>query len=128
MKKPAAIVAHHQPPHASLSTYVVGFLLSLYLTLTAYWFTVHHALSTTNLVAAIIGLAILQFLVQVWFFLHIGRESSPRWNLLMFGFMLLTVCIVVFGSLWIMANLDYHHKGSPEEVNNSIIRDEGVEP
>ena len=122
MKKPAAIVAHHQPPHATLPTYLIGFLLSLYLTFIAYWLTVHHSLSTSYLAAAIIGLALLQFFVQAWYFLHIGCERKPRWNLLIFSFMILTVLILVIGSLWIMANLDYHHQMSPQE----IIKDEGV--
>lgn len=122
MKKPAAIVAHHQPPHATLPTYLIGFLLSLYLTFIAYWLTVHHSISTSYLAAAIIGLALLQFFVQAWYFLHIGRERKPRWNLLIFSFMILTVLILVIGSLWIMANLDYHHQMSPQE----IIKDEGV--
>jgi len=122
----------HKPilttPHAKLSTYIIGFLLSLYLTLTAYWLTVHGALSRDTLIAAILGLAVIQFFVQAFFFLHIGKESKPRWNLLVFGFMLLIVLIVVIGSLWIMANLEYHHDVTPAELNNSIIEDEVAQP
>lgn len=114
-------------PHATLSTYVIGFVFSLYLTLTAYWFTTNNALSEQLLIAMIISLAIVQFFIQAWFFLHIGKEARPRWNLLIFSFMIMVVAILVGGSLWIMANLDYHHKMSPAETSNKIIRDEGID-
>lgn len=114
-------------PHPALSTYVIGFIFSLYLTLTAYWFSVNHALSERTLVVMVVCLAIIQFFVQAWFFLHIGKESKPRWNLLIFGFMIMVVAILVVGSLWIMANLDYHHNLSSEETNSKIIRDEGID-
>ena len=114
-------------PHATLSTYVTGYLLSLFLTLTAYWFTVNHTLSEKSIMAWIIGLAVIQFFVQAWFFLHIGKETKPRWNLLIFSFMIMVVAILVGGSLWIMANLDYHHKMAPAETNIKIIHDEGID-
>jgi cytochrome o ubiquinol oxidase subunit IV len=41
------------------------------------------------------------------FFLHLGRETRPRWKLAVFLFMLGVILILVFGSLWIMTNLNY---------------------
>lgn len=127
MKKPPPVVSHHTPPHATPAGYVVGFSLSLYLTIVAYWLTVHRSFDAYFLGVAIITLALMQFCVQAWFFLHIGRESRPRWNLLIFSFMVLAVAIIVIGSLWIMANLDYHHSLSPADTNQEIIKDEGVQ-
>ena len=49
-----------------------------------------------------------QFFTQLLFFLHLGRETKPRWKLLVFLFMTMIVAILVFGSLWIMYNLNYH--------------------
>ena len=99
----------------SLGTYVSGYVLSLYLTLVAYLLVVRHTFSTTTLLIAIIGLALVQFLVQLLCFLHLGKETGPRWKLLMFAFMVVVVAILVFGSLWIMANLNY--RMTPDQVN-----------
>lgn len=108
--------------------YVIGFGLSIYLTMTAYLMVVNHLFNGWVLVAAIVGLALIQLVVQLVFFLHLGRD---RWNLVIFLFMLMVVVIVVAGSLWIMANLDYHHgheHGTPDQTNQFIIKDEGFKP
>lgn len=114
-----------------LSAYIFGFALSLYLTITAYWLTVNDIFQPTTFMVAILTLALLQFSIQVIFFLHIGEEAKPRWNLTTLLFMLLVVAIVVIGSLWIMDNLSYHHGGhgdmSPKETDQYIIKDEGIE-
>lgn len=114
-----------------ISAYIFGFALSLYLTLTAYWLTVNGMFQPTTFMVAIMALALLQFAIQVIFFLHIGEESKPRWNLTTLCFMMLIVAIVVVGSLWIMDNLSYHHgshdTATPEQTDQYIIKDEGIE-
>lgn len=99
----------------TLKTYVTGFIWSIGLTLIAYALVVHHALSATTLTAAIIGLALVQFMIQLLFFLHLGRETKPRWKLFVFLFMVMVVLILVFGSLWIMNNLNY--RMTPQQIN-----------
>ena len=118
----------HEAGHGSLRSYLVGFVLSLALTLTAYFLVVDHVLSGAALLAAILVLAITQLVVQLIFFLHLARESHPRWNLTVFGFMLVVLVILVFGSLWIMKNLNYHTDMTPEQTDEFIIQDEGVQP
>jgi cytochrome o ubiquinol oxidase operon protein cyoD len=94
--------------HSPFNAYLVGFLLSIVLTLVAYLFVVNHILAGWILFAAIIILAFVQLLVQLIFFLHLGQESKPRWNLL---FLLSTISIIltiVLASLWIMNHLNYN--------------------
>lgn len=98
-----------------LLSYVLGFVLSVILTLDAYLLVVSNALSGGALVAAVVGLALVQLVVQLLFFLHIDRGPGARWNIAMFLFMLLVVFIVVGGSLWIMNNLDYNMMPSEME-------------
>ena len=98
--------------------YVSGFVLSIAFTLEAYYLVAHRALSKWSLAAAIAGLAIVQFLVQLVFFLHLGRELRPRWKLVALLFMLGVVMIIVFGSLWIMNNLNYHM--TPQQMNQYL--------
>ncbi len=101
-------VNEHGASNGSLVSYTIGFALSILFTLAAYYVVVHNIFARRGAVAIIVGLAVAQLLVQLIFFLHLGKESKPRWNLMVFYFMLLVVGIVVVGSLWIMDNLDYN--------------------
>ena len=111
--------------------YVVGFGLSLALTIAAYLVVqIHlrsgHVVPTDSKVLAILSLlAIVQLFVQLIFFLHLNRESKPRLNSLILMFAALVVVIIVGGSIWIMGNLNYHNM-TQEQTNNFIIKDEGV--
>ena len=93
--------------HGTPKSYVLGFFLSLLLTLSAYFVVANHLFSRSVLVSIIVGLGLMQALVQLVLFLHLGQETKPHWNMLVFLFMLLIVVILVFGSLWIMAQLNY---------------------
>ena len=116
--------------HGSLKSYTIGFSLSIVLTLAAFWATWQHINSSHSLfpheyLIGFIGfLAITQLLVQLFLFLHLGKESRPKWNLIAFLFMLLVVVIIVIGSVWIMKSLDYNMMSS-HESGEYIINDEG---
>jgi cytochrome o ubiquinol oxidase operon protein cyoD len=94
--------------HGSLQSYITGFALSLLFTAIPYLIVVKDWLEGNMLVAALFGFAILQLLVQLLFFLHLGSETKPRWKLVAFLFAIVVVLIVVIGSIWIMYNLDYN--------------------
>lgn len=106
---------------------VAGFVMSLILTMTAYSLVVNGALQSWTLAYVVIGLAMLQLLVQLIFFLHLGCEKGQRWSLLAFSFTLVVIIIVVIGSVWIMKNL--HYKMSPQESRNveqQLLEKEGI--
>jgi cytochrome o ubiquinol oxidase operon protein cyoD len=113
----------------SVASYIGGFLLSLILTLTAYFLVARHvnskhaAISHTVLVFMITALAIIQLLVQLTFFLHVDSEKKPRWNLTVMLFAVTVLVIIVFGSLWIMNNLNYH-MDSQQQINK-YLRSQG---
>ncbi|MDR3570769.1 MAG: cytochrome o ubiquinol oxidase subunit IV [Candidatus Pacebacteria bacterium] len=92
--------------HNIAGSYAVGFALSLMLTFAAYEFVVQNALPHGWLVAVVVGAAILQFIVQVYCFLHIGTDSSTRERLFALSFAGLLMLILVSGSLWIMFDLN----------------------
>ena len=118
----------NETPRGSVWTYVIGFGLSLALTLTAYFAVKHHIGSGHSfprdgvMLAILAGLAAAQLLAQLVFFLHLNRESRPRWNLMVFGFMLLVLVIIVAGSLWIMHNLNY--KVTSEQMSKYLKNQE----
>jgi cytochrome o ubiquinol oxidase operon protein cyoD len=111
-----------------LSAYILGYLLSLELTLVAYGIVnraakTHLSFGYRKAVISVVVLAIMQLFVQLVCFLHLDRESKPRWNLKVLLFAALIVLIVVFGSLWIMNNLNYHME-QPGQVNK-YLRSQG---
>jgi len=120
------IVSQHENGQGSVRSYCFGFGLSIGLTLAAYLVAVQHLAHGWALVFLLATLAIIQLFVQLVFFLHMGHESKPRWNLSALLFAAMVVFIVVFGSLWIMKNLAYNH--APQPSSNDIIKDEGYHP
>lgn len=106
--------------------YLVGFGLSLLLTLAAYLSVNEGWADGWSLTYLLSGLAVTQLFVQLVCFLHLGRESRPHWNLQVLVFAAGVVVIIVFGSLWIMKNLSYGHRQLP--ASNDIIKDEGYRP
>ena len=112
--------------HGSVGSYIVGFLLSLLFTIVPYLIVTEDILNGTVLLFALAASAVMQVLIQLVYFLHIGKESRPRWHSLAFGFMTVVVVIVVFGSLWIMNNL--HYNAVPgHEVEKYIQYEEAIE-
>lgn len=86
-------------------TYVIGFVTSLVLTLTAYALAQAHAFSTAVVVSGLIALAAIQVVVQLVCFLHL-RQAAARERLAMLGITAVVVVILVSGSLWIMFDLN----------------------
>lgn len=91
-----------------LMRYSLGFAGSVLLTVIAYLLVTATTLQGGILVASICILAVVQFFLQMVFFLHLGEEARPRWRLLSFIAMAGVLLLIVFGSIWIMNNLDYH--------------------
>ncbi|HEV7454097.1 MAG TPA: cytochrome C oxidase subunit IV family protein [Candidatus Saccharimonadales bacterium] len=104
-----------------LTLYVADFLFSILLTLIAYTLIVRGVLPGTYMMLVVAGLAIIQLLVQLLFFLRLGRGSKPHWNLLVLGFSLLMVIILVFGSLWTMNNV------TPSQTDDYIVHGQGTQ-
>ena len=59
----------------------------------------------------ILAAAVLQILVHLRYFLHLGTSPSKRWNLMTLLFTALIMAIFIGGSLWIMVNLHYRMMG-----------------
>lgn len=92
--------------HGSLKSYVIGFILCLFLTGVSFWIVYAKLLSGHPLVYTLIGLGVIQAIVQMIFFLHVGQEDHPRWETISFCFMVMCVLILVIGSLWVLNDLD----------------------
>ncbi len=92
--------------HGTPQAYLIGFILSLLLTLASFSLVHFDVISGYALMGLLALLAVIQAIVQLLFFLHIGQEGPPKWDKLIFYFMVLVILIIVIGSLWIMYDLD----------------------
>lgn len=124
MKKPADKRAYGAPP-GSYTSYIVGFIYSLALTLAAYTLVSNKVIAGNVLLLTLMGLAAVQLFVQLLFFLHLGRGADRRWNLMVFGLMAIVLVILVGGSLWIMYNLNYHMPTN-QQVNKYLQSQDGL--
>lgn len=87
---------------------VIGYILSLTLVAGMYRLVVRHHLAGSVLTWTVFGLGVVQALLQLVFFLHLGMESKPHWNSITFLFAVLVIIIIIGGSMWIMQNLNYN--------------------
>jgi cytochrome o ubiquinol oxidase operon protein cyoD len=94
-----------------LRTYQTGFLLSMLTTIGAFYLVLLH-MQTDHvypnheiLYVALPALALVQLVVQMICFLHIGRAGAWRWAVLASALAL--AAIVVGGSLWIMQSVGH---------------------
>jgi cytochrome o ubiquinol oxidase subunit IV len=97
----------------NIKSYLAGYALSVLLTLAAFGImelhllTLHTFPTHAEITVGFILLAIAQLLVQLLFFLHVGRGQNKYWNAVALGFALFIVVVVVGGTLWIMQNLQH---------------------
>lgn len=113
----------HNNEHIKITSYVYGFCLSIVLTVIAYVLVAQHIWSGMVLIAALFVLAFIQLTVQLLFFLHLGTEQKPRWNLVFFIATLGIIFIIVVGSLWIINHLNYNM--TPAAMEQYIRSQEG---
>jgi cytochrome o ubiquinol oxidase operon protein cyoD len=108
----------------SLQSYVTGFVLSLAFTLIPYYLVTRKPSGGNAVLGAIIAFAVIQLVIQVVFFLHLGRDRRQRFNVFFLLFTLGTVFFVVVSSLWIMTHLQANM--SAMEVTDKIASGEAV--
>ncbi len=92
--------------HGTLKSYIIGFFVSLILTGASFSLVITGVFAGPTLVYTIVGLALVQAIVQLLFFMHMGHEDKPRWETGVFLFMVMILLIIVVGSLWIMYDLN----------------------
>ncbi len=92
--------------HGTYKSYAIGFTASLVLTAISFLLVITQILSGDVLIFTIIGLALTQAIFQLLYFLHLGKEGHPRWETMIFLFMVMVLLIIALGSIWIMYDLN----------------------
>jgi cytochrome o ubiquinol oxidase operon protein cyoD len=109
-----------------LRTYAIGFILSLFLTLTAYFLATHLALGQTILIVTLMLLACIQFAVQAVCFLHLGSKDGSHDRLIVLGFAVVVVLILTSGSLWIMFTLNGRMMPDNDQMEQYMNDQQGI--
>jgi cytochrome o ubiquinol oxidase operon protein cyoD len=94
----------HKASHGSLKSYITGFGLSLVLTALSFGAVMSGLVPHDMILGALTILAIVQLLVQLVFFLHLGAAPEQRNNTIIFVLTILLIATIVAGSLWVMHN------------------------
>jgi cytochrome o ubiquinol oxidase subunit IV len=117
-------------PHKSenerktLESYIIGFALSLVFTFIPYYMVVNQIVTGNALLVTILTFAVLQMLVQIVFFLHLGRGPKPFYNVAFFVSTVGIILVVVGGSIVIINNL--HQNKNPADQTKALINNEGI--
>lgn len=113
--------------HGTTTSYVIGYILSLVFTFIPYYLVVEKAATGNVLLAMILAIGVLQMIIQIVFFLHLGRGPKPLYNIAFFISTVGIILVVVVGSLWIMHHLHYNMTPvTPSDASKKLIEDEGI--
>lgn len=110
--------------HGSVASYVIGFILSLLFTFIPYYLVVDKVLTGNALLLAILGIGVIQMIIQLVFFLHLGRGPKPLYNVVFFFATAGVVVVTIGASLFIMNNL--YRAMKPEEFVLRQAQEENI--
>jgi cytochrome o ubiquinol oxidase operon protein cyoD len=96
-------------------SYALGLALAVALTAASFWVRGTGLVYGPSLSVALLVLAVAQMGIHLIFFLHITTDPDNTNNVLALAFGVLIVCLIVFGSLWVMQHLN-HNMVSPDEL------------
>jgi cytochrome o ubiquinol oxidase operon protein cyoD len=102
-----AQIARTGAGRGSVTSYAVGFILSIVLTALAFGLVMKGAVPRPVTLFGIFGAAVVQLLLHLHYFLHLDTSSAARWNVLALLFTLLIMILFVGGTIWIMYNMNY---------------------
>lgn len=108
----------------SVGKYLAGFIISVILTLAAFLPVMLHWMTDWSISAKVIyllGLALVQMLVQITFFLHLTDGPDAKYNLMAMWTAVVCVFIIIAGTWWTMWHLNYQVMGGVGRVEQSDV-------
>lgn len=94
---------HHDADHGSVKTYLIGFVLSVILTVIPFYAVMTGDFSKVTTLWTIVTLAIIQIWVHLKYFLHLNFVTEDgKASTLSFLFSALIIVMVVGLSVWII--------------------------
>lgn len=95
---------HEEHAHGSLKQYVIGFVLSIILTIIPLVAVLNDMFNQRTTLVILFATAVAQLLVQLLMFMHIRDEKGPRFNMVALVFAGVLLLTIVIGSIFVMAN------------------------
>ncbi|HEY0293896.1 MAG TPA: cytochrome o ubiquinol oxidase subunit IV [Bordetella sp.] len=102
--------------------YATGFILSLLLTVLSFGAATLRGFSHDSMLGLVVVLAVVQLLVQLVYFLHLGSAKDARENTVVFTCTAMLILIIVAGSLWVMHNANLNMMPTSMSVESARTR------
>ncbi|MEM8791339.1 MAG: cytochrome o ubiquinol oxidase subunit IV [Pseudomonadota bacterium] len=103
--------------HGSYRSYLIGFGLSVVLTIIPFWVVMAEA--TDNIAWALViifGLGAAQILVHIYYFLHVTLKAEEGFQAMSLIFTAVVLVIVLAGSIWVMFHLHENMMPAHEQI------------
>ncbi|GAA4659003.1 cytochrome o ubiquinol oxidase subunit IV [Bartonella pachyuromydis] len=103
----------------STGSYLIGFILAVFFTLGSFipvMYGMMESWAISTKVAYLIGMAIIQIIVQIVFFLHLSSGPDAKWNISALWFAAICVLIIVGGTWWAISHLNYNMMGGSGRI------------
>lgn len=98
---------HGGASHSTFKGYMTGFVLAVILTVIPFWLVMGKVLPSSNMTGLVIlGIAAVQIVVHMIYFLHMNTRSEGGWSLLALAFTAVLLVIMLSGSIWVMYHLN----------------------
>lgn len=108
--------------HGNLSGYVIGFVVCIALTLASFGAVMTGLLPHGAVMGVLVLLCVVQLLVQLVFFLHLGSAPDQRSNTGIFICTALLIAIIVAGSLWVTHNANANMMPTNMSVQRALSK------
>ncbi|MFP3678562.1 MULTISPECIES: cytochrome o ubiquinol oxidase subunit IV [Pseudomonas] len=107
MYKQSPIHSSAGTSHGSSRSYMVGFIISVLLTVVPFALVMYPTLPRSLTAWTVVVLGAIQIVVHLKYFLHLDTAAEQRWNFIALIFSAVIIILLVGLSLWIMNSI--HH-------------------
>ena len=91
----------------SVRSYMTGFVLSVILTAIPFAVVMGGGFESRLLtMAVVVGMAVVQIVVHMVYFLHMNTRSDEGWTMMALIFTLIILVVVLAGSIWVMYHMN----------------------
>lgn len=107
----------HDEGHGSFRSYMIGFILSVVLTVIPFYVVMGDVLDNRYLAVGIVfALGAVQMIVHIYYFLHVTSKAEEGWLSMSLIFTIILVGIVMAGSIWVMFHLEENMMPSHDRI------------
>ncbi|MDE1150223.1 MAG: cytochrome o ubiquinol oxidase subunit IV [Azospirillaceae bacterium] len=119
----ATVHAKPSAAHGTFKSYLVGFIACLVLTGLSFGAVMGGVLPPEKIMGTIAGLAVVQLLLQLVVFLHLGLAPEQRNYTVIGALTVLLIATIVIGSLWVMHNANLNMMPTQMSVERALSKD-----